>query len=177
MGTGDVEHDRKAAVNVDPIGLPAALKAWRLREPEPVLTIHCRAEADCGAVVGAAYRTPQGTVVESRISVPEPMEPPTEFELSGGGGAFAKFAEGLGITGMLDDFDLPDDQPAELEPRPESESSEPQESFRAQIDLLYTDIYWHDPKPLCPAHGELRVDQASLVDAVNQRRASYDARP
>lgn len=161
-------------MNVEPIGLPAALKAWRQRQPEPILTVHCRAEPDCGVVVGAAYRTPHGTVVESRISVPEAPEPLSEFELSGAGGAFAEFAEGLGIAGLLDDFDAPAGQPAEAEaPGPK----EPEASVRAQVDLLYTEIYWHDPKPLCPVHGELRVDQAGLVAAVNQGQTSYDARP
>lgn len=160
-------------MDVDPVGLPAALKAWRARGAEPVLTLHCGAE-DCGVVVGAAYRTPHGTAVESRISVPEAVEPPSEFELGGGGGAFADFAAGLGITGMLDDFDAPADQPAAAESEP---APEPRESVRAQIDLLYTDLYWHDPKPLCPVHGELGIDRAGLIDAVNHGRATFDARP
>lgn len=144
-------------MNVEPIGLPAPLNAWRKRESDPVLVIRCGAAPGCGTQVGAVYRTPDGVVVESRISVPEQYQPKaTDL------GAIADIM-GSDITGLLDDFtDVP---------------TAPQQSVRVQVDLLHTALYWQDPAPLCPEHGPLRIDRAALAATVRRDEGDYAAQP
>lgn len=148
------------AVKVDPVGLPASLKAWRERDPEPVLTLRCTVD-DCGTEVGAVYRSPRAVVVESRLGAPE--EQAAEFTPMDLG----DFIDGLGITGLLEGFDTDPAQPQELGAS----------TVRAQIDLLHSELYWHDPQPVCPTHGELRVDRGRLADAVRDGHDSHRLSP
>lgn len=142
-------------MKVEPVGLPASLKAWREREPEPVLLLRCTME-DCGTEVGAVYRTPRGVAVESRLGAPEAHAPEfTPMDLG-------DFIDGLGVTGLLEGFDV---DPAEQEMG--------ESRVRAQIDLLHSELYWHDPEPVCPTHGALRVDRVRLAEAVRDGRDSY----
>lgn len=148
-------------MNVEPIGLPAALKAWREREPEPVMTVRCGGGSGCGVHVGAVYRTPGGLVLESRLSAPveQAKAPPPPPDL-------AEIAGSMDVVGMLAGFEPPpqDDEPGE-------------ETVRAQIDVLHSDIYWQDPSPLCPEHGALRVDHDLLAEAVRAGQDDYVATP
>lgn len=151
-------------MKVEPLGLPAALKAWRQKEPDPLLTMRCAAEADCGTQVGAVYRSVGGVVVESRVSVPaaraaEAAPPPD----------LADIVASMDITGMYEGFAAPSTQ---AEPGDEAE-----ESVQAQIDLLHSDIYWQNPTPVCPRHGALRVDHDALAEAVRTGSDRYDATP
>lgn len=151
-------------MEVDPRGLPAAMKAWRQREPQPALTLRCGATPDCDADVGAVYETPQGPVVESWLTVPEEARDPyapASVDL-------AAFADELGVVGMLDDVPASTasggDEPAEA-----------QQAVVAQIDMLTIDRYWSDPKPLCPHHGELGMDRAALRRAFRAGEATFAA--
>lgn len=148
------------AVNVDPVGLPAALHAWHDREPEPVLTMRCTVDG-CGAEVGAVYRSPRAVVVESRLDAPQQQAAEfTPMDL-------AAFADGLGVTGLLEGFDTAGQEQAG------DEAGTGETTVRAQIDLLHSEIYWHDPQPFCPSHGALRIDRAELADAVREGLDSY----
>lgn len=148
------------AVNIDPVGLPAALHAWRDRDPQPVLTMRCTVDG-CGAEVGAVYSTPRALVVESRLDAPREHAP--EFMPMD----LAAFADGLGVTGMLEGFNAQGQGLVGEEGSVES-------TVRAQIDLLHSEIYWHDPKPFCPSHGQLRIDRGKLADAVRDGLDSYE---
>lgn len=147
---------------IEAVGLPVPLKAWKARPAEPLLTMHC-GEAGCEAEVGAVYTSPQGPVVESRMhprsdDVHEP--PPSAAQ------DVAGFGAGLGITGMVDEFTAPGARaPWLIEP------------VRAQIDLLRSELYWHDPVPACPRHGALRVEQAGLDEALRDGQTRYHAEP
>lgn len=153
-----------AAVNVDPVGLPAALHAWHDREPEPVLRMRCPVDG-CGVEVGTVYRSPRALVVESRLDAPQ--EHDAEFKPMD----LAAFADGLGVTGLLEGFDTTaQDQAGDKAATGET-------TVRAQIDLLHSDIYWHDPQPFCPSHGALRIDRAKLADAVREGLDSYAVAP
>lgn len=169
-------------MRVEPVGLPPVLKAWRQREQEPVVVIRCGAALGCRHEVGAVYRSPGGVVVESWTS--EPTEPEADAATAAGLG---EFAGGLGIVGLLDDMprvpsvplfeDPPGTEPTDAgaapEPEPVAEPEGPQPTVTAQVDLLHTDFYWHDPAPLCPEHGRLRVDRAALDEAVRSARPYY----
>lgn len=151
-------------MEVEPRGMPAAMKAWRNREAQPALTLRCGAVADCAAEVGAVYQTPQGLVVESWLSAPEQASDPyapAPVDL-------ASFADELGVVGLLDEFSTSTvaagDEPAE-----------PKQSVVAQIDMLTVDRYWTDPQPLCPHHGELQLDRAALIRAVRGGETSFAA--
>lgn len=146
-------------MDVQPLGLPAALKTWRERTPEPVLVVHCTAEPECGREVGAVYDSPNGLVVESRISAPQEGQPQASPVAD-----LADLAGGLGVTGLLADFDTSDLPPGPAE-----------QVVQAQIDLLHSDIYWQNPIPVCPEHGQLRVEQTELANAVRQGQRSYPA--
>ncbi|HVL98298.1 MAG TPA: hypothetical protein VM324_03295, partial [Egibacteraceae bacterium] len=143
-------------MNVEPVGLPAALKAWHSREPDPVLRMRCGV---CGTDIGAVYHTPRGAVVESRISVPVETSHETFVPAD-----IADLAAGLGLTGVLDGFGVPGSAETKLET-----------SVRIQIDLLNSELYWHDPVPLCPEHGDLRIDRDALADAVRAGAEAYEA--
>lgn len=151
-------------MNVDPVGLPAALHAWHDREPQPVLTMHCSVDG-CGAEVGAVYRSPRALVVESRLDAPREHAPEfTPMDI-------AAFADGLGVTGLLEGFDTPPQE------QPGEEGGTGETTVRAQIDLLHSELYWHDPKPFCPSHGVLRIDRPQLADAVRESRDRYEVAP
>jgi hypothetical protein len=152
-------------MDVEPVGLPAALKAWRDREPEPVLTMRCTVDG-CGVEVGAVYRSPRAVVVESRLS--EPQEKAEEFTPMD----LADFADSLGVTGLLEGFGG-GDQNLDLG----GEGAATRSTVRAQIDLLHSELYWHDPQPVCPSHGELRIDRAQLAEAVREGQDSYEVAP
>lgn len=187
-------------MHVEPFGLPAALKAWRNSEPDAVLILRCGAAPDCGAQVGAVYRSPQGVVVESRISVPATYTPgpTTPFAAPD----LQSFADGIGVVGILDEFDVPGPGGgAETGAIPsegagsegaggagseaagsegaasEAEDPEAGYSVRAQIDLTSPAHYWHDPAPVCPQHGVLRLDRLELVHAVRRGEAAFEATP
>lgn len=155
-------------MKLEPVGLPAALKAWRARAPEPLLTLHC-GEADCGAEIGAVYQSPKGAVVESR------MHPRDEDDEGGDGGGETVAPEalmdqlaglGLGVTGLTEEFTGADGRATWLE-----------EPVRAQIDLLRSELYWQDPKPACPKHGPGRVDRETLAAAVRAGESRFDTAP
>jgi hypothetical protein len=154
-------------MQVEPRGMPAALKAWREREPPPLLTLRCGAASDCHTEVGAVYHTPHGPVVESWLSVPQqahdPYAPPPVD--------LASFADELGVVGLLDDFPAStttgNDEPAE--------PAEPEQSVVGQIDMLTVDRYWTDPTPVCPHHGELALDRAGLTRAVRAGETTFPA--
>lgn len=149
-------------MKVQPVGLPAPMEAWRNREEEPLLTLRCGVDA-CGVEVGAAYRSPRGVVLESRTSVPQEQEAEAmPFDLAGFGGE-------LGIVGLLDDV-----EPSAASATPPASGGD---AVRAQVDLLNSDIYWHDPTPLCPEHGTLRLDRDELAAAVNAGETTYEALP
>lgn len=154
-------------MEVDPRGLPVALKAWREREPERVLTVRCAAGSGCGVEVGVVYRSPHGVVLESWLNAPEAntewttrLASPAQVEA---------FAEELGLTGLLSDFDVD----SERAPAPPPET----EKVTAQIDLVANQRYWQNPKPLCPEHGPLAIDRHGLDRAVRQGATTYDATP
>lgn len=146
-------------MHVKPTGLPAALKAWRERPSEPLLTMRCGAAADCDTEVGAVYRTTQGTVVESRISPPWREETGPAVDLNA-------MAEELGIVGLVD-HDITSTAKPERDP----------DVVMAQIDMLGSDLYWQNPKPVCPEHGALVVDRDELSDALRHKREAYEAKP
>lgn len=153
-----------SGMKVEPIGLPVALKAWRSREPEPVLTLHCGADPACGTEVGAVYRSPPTVVVESRITVPEepaerPSEPAVPREL-------AELAYEIDMPGLFADAGFP------LAP-----AGPPEATVRAQIDVLFSERNWHDPTPVCPEHGALRLDREALAEAVRGGATTYAAQP
>lgn len=147
-------------MKVQPIGLPAPMEAWRKREPEPILTLRCGADPACGTEVGAVYRSARGVVVESWTSVPH-EQPPEATPVN-----LAEFAGELGVVGLLDDFEASATPPAAGG-----------DAVRAQVDLLHGEIYWHDPTPLCPTHGGLRLNQEDLVAAVRAGATTYEATP
>ena len=147
-------------VKLDPVGLPAALKAWREHAAEPLLTMHC-GDPDCDAEVGAVYDSPKGPVVESRMH-PLESEEPEAPALPGG---MAGLAE-LGVTGLLDDFTTPSGRGSWLDA-----------PLRVQADLLRNEVYWQNPKPICPHHGEMVVDQHELSAAVRDGHARYVTAP
>lgn len=147
-------------MNVEPIGMPAPMKAWRERDLEPVLRIHCGADPACGAEVGAVYRSPRGVVVESRISVPQERRRTLAPTLD------LADIRGVDLSGLLDGFGPSG---------PAGESVD--ETVRAQVDLLNSTLYWQDPVPVCPRHGELRVEKAGLAAAVRDAQATYAAPP
>lgn len=158
-------------MEVDPRGLPAAMKAWREREPQPALTLRCGAP-DCDADVGAVYQTPQGPVVESWLTVPEQAHDP----YAPASADLASFADDLGVVGLLDDVPASTatggDEPAEA-PVPETQPPAVRQAVVAQIDMLIVDRYWTDPKPLCPRHGELQLDRAGLTRAYRGGETSF----
>lgn len=178
-------------MNVEPVGLPASMKAWRQRDPEPIVVVRCGAELGCRHEVGAVYKSPEGVVVESRVTVPDEPAEPTAV------GGLADLAGDLGVVGLLDDMpgvdpvplfeDAPgpvplfEDPPGwtgpatpapEPPPTPE-QAAEDKRSLRVQVDLLHVDFYWHDPSPLCPEHGRLRLDRNALMEAVRSGRPFY----
>lgn len=153
-------------MEVDPRGLPATMKAWRAREPHATLTLRCGASPECDAEVGAVYQTPQGLVVESWLTAPEQATdaytpPPVDL---------AAFADELGVTGLLDDFETSATAGG-------AEPPEPDQTVTAQIDMLTVDRYWSDPQPVCPHHGQLRLDREALTRAVRGGETSFPAPP
>lgn len=154
-------------MEVEPLGLPVAMKAWREREAEPVLTVRCGAP-DCGAEVGAVYRSPHGMVLESWLNAPEANTGSTATPASPA--QMEAFAEELGLTGLLDDFDMGGEQ-APAPPPPETEK------VRAQVDLVGNQRYWQNPAPLCPTHGNLAIDRAALDRAVRQGLPTHEPAP
>lgn len=151
-------------MKLEAVGLPAALKAWRDRTPEPVLTMACGVSG-CDAEVGAVYRSPKGPVVESRMhpredpDAPAGPAPEVPDELAG-------LAAGLGVTGLTEEFTGADGRGTWLE-----------QPVRAQVDLLRSELYWQDPKPACPQHGELRIDREELAGVVRAGGSRYDTTP
>lgn len=211
-------------MNVQPLGLPAALHAWHASGPEPVLILRCAAAPDCGAEVGAVYASPKGFVVESRITVPEKDTPSPSSR--GWMPDLDSFAGDIGVVGILDDFEVSTaggdvevsaaagtietqqagDQAADEAPqagdqtqetdqtqpatnettdeatneaRPEAGSPQPDDEreqvVKAQIDLISTSHYWHNPNPLCPEHGKLQLDRLALDRAVRHGETTYEA--
>lgn len=158
-------------MEVDPRGLPAAMKAWREREPQPALTLRCGAPG-CDADVGAVYQTPQGPVVESWLTAPEQAHDP----YAPASADLAAFADNLGVVGLLDDVPAStgagDDEPAGAQ-APEPQPAEVQQTVVAQIDMLVVDRYWTDPEPLCPRHGSLQLDRAALTRAFRGGETSF----
>lgn len=169
-------------MNVEPVGLPAAMKAWRDRDPEPVLVVRCGADADCAAEVGAVYHTPQGYVVESRLTPPgssggTAIVPASPAELEA-------FADEIGLVGLLDDVDGSSPVGAgghaaggagdrDTQPDP----AEAAQTVRAQLDMLGQSRFWQDPRPLCPEHGELSLDRTALNRAVRADEPVFHAAP
>lgn len=149
-------------MNVQPTGMPAALNAWRQRQPDALLTVRC---PDCGAEVGWVYRSSGRLVVESWISVPQDPEGPTAFSVPD----IAQLGDALNLTGLLDDVDTS----AAAPPQP----AEAEQTVKAQIDLLQPERYWQNPAPLCPVHGTLRIDREALAAAVREGHAVYEAEP
>lgn len=148
---------------IEPVGLPAPLKAWKARKPDPLVTMHC-GQAGCGHEVGAVYASPKGPVVESRMHPQQSADDPTPVAPE----EIAAFGAGLGFTGMVDEFTMPSG----------TRGSWLTEAVRAQIDLLRGGIYWHDPVPTCPHHGELEVERARLDEAVHaEDQTRYEALP
>lgn len=185
-------------MNVEPFGLPAALHAWHASEPEPVLILRCGAAPDCGAQVGAVYRSPKGFVVESRISVPEKDTPSPSSR--GWMPDLDSFAGDIGVVGILDDFDVSTvggevevsaatggDQTRETDDETDGaqqadggdqQADDGAEQYvKAQIDLVSTSHYWHNPNPLCPQHGKLQLDRHALDQAVRHGETTYEAAP
>lgn len=154
-------------MEVEPLGLPVAMKAWREREAERVLTVRCAAR-DCGTEVGAVFRSPHGMVLESWLNAPEANTGSTATPASPA--QVEAFAEDLGLTGLLDDFDMTGEQ-APAPPPPETEK------VRAQVDLVGNQRYWQDPAPLCPTHGHLVIDRSALDRAVREGLSAYAASP
>lgn len=181
-------------MNVQPLGLPAALHAWHASDPEPVLILRCAAAPDCGAEVGAVYRSPKGFVVESRITVPEKDTPSPSSR--GWMPDLDSFAGDIGVVGILDDFDVSPtesgvevsaatghDQAQQADEKtahghePPSPDDEAEQFVKAQIDLVSTSHYWHNPNPLCPTHGQLQLDRLELDRAVRHGETTYEAAP
>lgn len=149
-------------MDVHPLGLPAALKAWR-EHGETLVRVRCGAPG-CEVEVGAVYRSPDGFVVESHTTLPEHHAPAiSNADLAG-------MAEELGIVGLVD-HDITEATGADGATGGETVT------VWAQIDLLSSDLYWQDPVPLCPEHGPLRVDRAELSAAVRHHRDVYEAVP
>lgn len=155
-------------MEVEPRGLPVAMKAWREREPERLLTVRCAAGSECGAEVGVVYRSPHGMVLESWLNAPEANTGSTATPASPA--QVEAFAEELGLTGLLADVDL-DGETAPPPPPPETER------VTAQVDLVGNQRYWQNPQPLCPEHGPLAIDRQGLDRAVRQGATTYDATP
>lgn len=155
-------------MEVEPRGLPVAMKAWREREPERVLTVRCAAGSDCGVEVGVVYRSPHGVVLESWLNPPEANTGSTATPASPA--QVEAFAEELGLTGLLADFDL-DGETAPAPPPPETEK------VTAQVDLVGNQRYWQNPQPLCPEHGPLPIDRQALDRAVRHGATTYEATP
>lgn len=192
-------------MNVQPLGLPAALHAWHASDPEPVLILRCAAAPDCGAEVGAVYRSPKGFVVESRITVPEKDTPSPSSR--GWMPDLDSFASDIGVVGILDDFEIStvggdvevsaatgdnpgqateddqagqsteDDQAGQTTDGSPQPGDEAEQYVKAQIDLVSTSHYWHNPNPLCPEHGKLQLDRLALDRAVRHGETTYEAPP
>lgn len=156
-------------MEVEPRGLPVALKAWREREREPLLSVRCGAAADCDAEVGAVHDSPNGKVLESWLNVPE-ASTGWSTDTPASPAQVEAFAADLGLTGVLDDFDSNGEQ-APAPPPPETQK------VAAQIDLVGNQRYWQDPKPLCPTHGNLTIDRHELDRAVRRGSTTYEASP
>lgn len=173
-------------MKVEPVGMPAAMKAWRERQGAAVLTLRCGAAADCDAQVGAVYESPDGYVVESWLAAPQAhgasgiSDAPPEVDLE-------TFADELGVVGLLDDFSggLPETgaggsgggQDEGTAGGVGSTEGFGTEGVRAQVDLLGRVRYWQNPKPVCPHHGELPIDRTALYRAVRQGEAAFEVPP
>lgn len=153
-------------MKLEPVGLPAALKAWRARTPEPLLTLHC-GTPDCGAEIGAVFQSPKGPVVESRMHPREEEGDEAGDSQAGDSPVVEQLAGlGLGVMGLTEEFTGADGRATWLE-----------QPVRAQIDLLRSELYWQDPKPACPQHGEGRIDREQLAAEVRAGGSRYDVAP